>query len=85
MSERKVNREISRDCTFPAEKPLPMTRVDLKLNDELYDLVAAEADRRGMSLAEVVVERLSHSFGRKDLNTIPRKKLGRPRKDRVPA
>lgn len=57
----------------------------LKLCDELYDLVAAEADEKGQPMIEVAVRKLAEAFSRPELGYVPRKKLGRPRRSRTVA
>lgn len=47
---------------------------------ELKELVGKAADRAGLSMSEYVVRLLARHFHRGDLKTIPRKKMGRPRK-----
>ncbi len=59
-------------------------RIDVKVSPDLYALIAAEADRRGVSLGELLVQFAAAHFNRPDLDYVPRKRLGRPRKE-VPA
>jgi hypothetical protein len=57
--------------------------VSLKLSSELYDLVAAKADELDVAMIDVVVRVLAEHFKRPDLAYVPRKRAGRPRKDKV--
>jgi hypothetical protein len=61
-------------------KQLPMPKyISLKVCDELYGLVAKEADRDGINLIDIVVRALAEHFNRADLNWVPRKPQGRKR------
>lgn len=57
--------------------------VSLKVCDEMYTLIAREADKRGVPMIEVVVSVLANHFKRPDLNFVPRQRMGRPRKQRA--
>lgn len=57
-----------------------MVQYTMKFNDELYRAMGEEADRRGVSLNDVVVDVVAKALGRPDLAFIPKKKMGRPRK-----
>lgn len=60
--------------------------VSLKVCDELYELIAKEADARGLAMIDVVVAAIADHFKRPDLGWVPRKPQGRKRTKRaVPA
>jgi hypothetical protein len=47
---------------------------------ELKELLAKHADNAGVPLSEYAVILLAKAVGRRDLAAVPRKKIGRPRK-----
>lgn len=54
--------------------------ISLKVCEELYILIAEEADRNDEAMIDVVVRTLAEKFGRPDLGKVPRKtRTGRPR------
>ncbi len=53
--------------------------VSLKVSDEMYGLIANEADKRHTAMIDIVVLALSEFFKRPDLNYVPRKPQGRKR------
>lgn len=53
--------------------------VSLKVCDELYTLIAQEADKRGLPMIDVVVRVLAEHFKKPELGFVPRKQLGRKR------
>lgn len=53
--------------------------ISVKICDELYWLVAGEADRNESPLIDVVVKALAEHFGRPELGFVPRKPQGRKR------
>ena len=53
--------------------------VSLKVCDELYDLIAKEADKKGLKMIDVVVLAVAEYFKRPDLGYVPRKPQGRKR------
>jgi hypothetical protein len=55
--------------------------IDLMVSPDLYDIVAQEADRRNISMGQVVVEALARQLEKPELGFIPRKRPGRPRKE----
>ena len=50
--------------------------LSLKLCDELYEIIAAEAHKTGEALIDVAVRMLARSVKRPDLGAVPRKKRG---------
>ena len=60
--------------------------ISFKACDELYHLIAKEADRNGKAMIDVVVQAVAEKLGRPDLGYVPRKsQVGRPRSKKVPA
>lgn len=57
--------------------------VSVKVCDELYDLIAQEADRLNKPMIDIVVAAIAEKFGRPDLASVPRRPMGRPRTNRV--
>jgi hypothetical protein len=53
--------------------------VSLKVCDELYELIAKEADKNGIPMIDVVVLALAKHFKRPELGYVPRKRQGRKR------
>jgi hypothetical protein len=56
-------------------------RIDVKANQELYQLIAKAADDRNCSMGSFLVGLAAKFFGRADLNFTPHKRPGRPRKN----
>lgn len=50
----------------------------------LADLAHADADSRGVPVSEIIAAALAAHYNRPDLAAVPRKRLGRPRKDAAP-
>lgn len=84
MRAAKVNRKLSSNIAFSGGTP-PVVNVTVKINDGLYEQLAAEADRLGKPMNEVIIDALATRLGRPDLNFIPRKAMGRPRKHALAA
>lgn len=61
------------------KKKMQINYVNVKVCDELYELIAREADNTGLNLIDVVVQAVAEHFKRPDLGVVPRKTLGRPR------
>lgn len=81
MNREKVNIEISRN-----PRTVNLNYLQLKLTNELYDLIATEADRQKKPMNEVAAALLAKALGAAPrVATVPRKQMGRPRKARVPA
>lgn len=53
--------------------------MSIKVCEELYLLIAEEADRLGMAMTDVIAKRLAKSFKRPELGFVPRKPQGRRR------
>ena len=53
--------------------------ISLKVCEELYELIAEEADDNGTAMIDVVVKAIAEHFGRPDLGYVPRKPQGRKR------
>lgn len=68
-------------------KPLEVQKVAAEISvycdPELKDLAGAAADEAGVPLSEYVAQVLAEKFQRPDLAKIPRKPMGRPRKQAV--
>jgi len=54
------------------------TQIKGYVDSRLRDLVIADADARNIPLSEAVAQALAKAYGRPDLATVPRKRLGRP-------
>ncbi len=66
-----------------ARKSIMPNYVSVKVCDELYDLIAQEADRLGKPMIDIVVAAVAEKFGRPDLSDVPRRPMGRPRTNRL--
>ena len=54
--------------------------MSIKVCNELYNLIAEEADRNDESMIDVIVRAVALQFNRPDLAVVPRKsRVGRPR------
>lgn len=53
--------------------------ISVKVCDELFGLVAREADEEGVPMIDVVVRAIAQHFERPDLAFVPRKPQGRKR------
>jgi hypothetical protein len=62
----------------------PAVGIGFRVHPDLKRLLWQKADEEGMPLNELVAKLLAHSLGRPELAKIPRKQLGRPRKE-IPA
>lgn len=62
------------------EERIMSALVWLKMKPELKDLAGKKADKLGLPLSEFIVQILANDLKRPDLGTIPRKRIGRPRK-----
>ena len=73
----------------PGEKQRKMvaikTSIQVNLNKDLKDLVWDLAEREGTSLSEYIVGLLAEHVERPELNFVPRKTMGRPRKEKTTA
>jgi hypothetical protein len=63
-----------------AEEPMAIV-LHIKMKPELHDLLGREADGQDLPMSELVVRVLARHFRRPDLSEVPRKKLGRPRRE----
>lgn len=57
--------------------------VNVKMAPELKEVIARQADQEGLPMNELIVRLLARAFSRPDLAVIPRKRMGRPRKQAV--
>lgn len=55
----------------------------IRVHPDLRRLVVAEAVEDGLNLVDVVVRVLAAHYRRPDLATVPRKLMGRPRKENL--
>jgi len=46
--------------------------ISVKVGDELYDLILAEAQERGIGLIDVVVQAVAEHFDKPELGWVPR-------------
>jgi hypothetical protein len=53
--------------------------VSVKVCDELYKLIAKEADKKSLPMIDVAVRAIAEHFKRPDLGYVPRKPQGRRR------
>lgn len=53
--------------------------ISIKVCEELYGLIARDADKNGVGLIDVVVRVVAEHFKRPDLGFVPRKPQGRKR------
>ncbi len=58
-----------------------VAKMEVKMLPELRDLLGRVADAEDLPMNEYLVRLLARHLKRPDLATIPRKKLGRPRKE----
>lgn len=65
------------------KQPVPAI-FTFRLDPELKRLLGEKADEEGLPLNEMMAQMLAESLGRPELGKIPRKSLGRPRKE-IPA
>lgn len=65
---------------------MELTKIEISgyVDSRLRDIVAADADERGIPLSEAVAQAIAKAYNRPDLAAVPRKRLGRPRKDATP-
>lgn len=61
------------------------TEISVYCDPELKRLAGERADEAQLPLSEYIVRVLAKELKRPDLAKIPRKPMGRPRKDAVPA
>jgi len=57
-----------------------VANLKVKASVEFRDAVGELADRAGISMNEWIVRTIAQNIGRPELATIPRKRMGRPRK-----
>lgn len=65
----------------PHEDEKLTAEIRVYADPQLKALAGAAADERGVPLSEFVVQVLAQHLGRPDLAKVPRKSIGRPRKD----
>ena len=53
--------------------------MSLVICEDLYNVIAKEADKRSIPMSEVMVVAIASHFGRPSLGYVPRDRLGRPR------
>lgn len=61
------------------DSPVSKNYVSVKVCDELYALLAAEAKRRHVNLIDVAVSAIAAQLGHPEFGYVPREPLGRPR------
>lgn len=57
--------------------------ISIKVNDELYNLVLAEAEKKGVKMIDVVVAALANHFKKPQLGIVPRLPPGKRAKIKV--
>lgn len=60
-----------------------ITNINVKMMPELKQLVASDADKNFLPMNEIIVQILAEHYRRPDLSSVPRKAIGRPRKEIV--
>jgi hypothetical protein len=60
-----------------AEPQLEKVETKIYMDSRLHAIVAADCAKRGAYLSDLVAELLAEHFGRPDLKTVPRKRVGR--------
>ena len=76
-----VNFTKKRTVDFSAESSdNVIMRIDVKTNKELYELIAKESDRQNVAMGKLLAGLAAAYFKRPELNYIPEKRRGRPRK-----
>ena len=71
-------------CYSLWRKTVAKSRIDVKTNDELHDLIAAAAEKKCISMGEVMVQWAAAALGRPDLGWVPREPPGRKPGRRFP-
>ncbi len=61
--------------------PVESTYIGLKANSELHQLIGQAADESGLPMGEWIVRLVAQALGRPELGYVPRKPMGRPRKE----
>lgn len=64
--------------TFPKVKQMP-NLMSIKVCDELYALIAKEADAKGVAMTDIIASALAEHYGKPELGYVPRKPQGRKR------
>lgn len=62
----------------------PLTRIDARVSDELYDLVLSEAEKENISLGEVLTRAVAEKLGRPELGIVEKEKPGPKPRPRTP-
>lgn len=57
--------------------------LSLKVCDELFALIANQADAEGVPMIDIAVRLLAKAYKRPDLGFVPRKPLGRKRRKQI--
>lgn len=68
---------MSRKEPITPRREIVPNYVSLKLCDELYALLAKEAEARALPMNEIVAQAVAEKFGRPELGYVPRKAQGR--------
>lgn len=67
------------------KRPLrPAVSLHIPVDPELKELIGKAADKEGKTMNEWIAELAAKKLGRPDLADIPRKPMGRPRKEPEP-
>ncbi len=53
--------------------------MSIKIQGDLYNLIASEADRKQTTMIDVISELLANGLGHPELAEVPRQRSGRPR------
>ena len=70
---------LKKDRIF--REAIEVTNISVNTHPELKRLLAEEADKEGLPLSELVARVCAAYVKRPDLAVVPRKKMGRPRKE----
>lgn len=65
---------------YPPEKEMA-EHLHIKVSPDLKRAIGAEADRRGLTMNELIARLLADNLGKPGLGFVPRKRMGRPRKE----
>jgi len=65
--------------SIPMKVPTVPNYISLKVCDELYEIIAKQADKNGEKMIDVAVRAIAAHFKRADLGYVPRKPQGRKR------
>ncbi len=64
------------------QRNVPMARqLNIKISAELHQAIGEAADESRLPMSELVVRFIAQALGRPELGYVPRKPMGRPRKE----